>query len=49
MFIEENMQGSCNYCGCVIDASEIICDRCLDDMEKETEYEDYLNRLAEEE
>lgn len=49
MFNEENVQGNCCYCGGIIDISEVACARCLIDMEKEAEYEDYLNRLTEEE
>lgn len=44
--IEESLMGSCYSCGCNIPISEIICNNCLDDMEKESAYEDYLNNLS---
>lgn len=46
---EEQLQGSCHYCGGAIHICEVVCDRCCDDLDKELEYEDYLNNLSDKE
>lgn len=41
--LEEKITGECCYCKTSIPVSECICKHCLEDLEKEAKYEDYLD------
>lgn len=44
--LEEEVMGRCCHCGRSIPISESICVYCLDDMAKQSDYEDYLDIVA---
>lgn len=46
--INENTMGNCCYCDATISASESACRHCLNDMSKESDYNDYLDKLMDE-
>lgn len=41
--VQDSIMGECYRCGVSIPISECICKHCLEDLEKEGEYEDYLD------
>lgn len=43
--LEENVMGQCCCCGGMIPISETMCNFCLDDMNKQSAYEEYLDRM----
>lgn len=44
--LEEEVMGRCCCCGASIPISENTCSYCLDDMAKQSDYEDYLDVMA---
>lgn len=42
---KENVEFTCCVCGTVLNECDCFCKRCLEDAEKEQQFEEYLDSL----